>query len=192
MTGSSAQPGRCRRGSCTTFARNCPMSGPRPIAPRRRQSPNILRINVDSFEYHFDHSSSLVATGVLDDLTAVEDRVVAVHGIANPSASPRSDRLLSGHSTRTRRVPHVREPDRVRPRSLDRAFPWRRQLPQHRPAAGQGQPRLVKGGTPVSQHGALLCPAPRHLSRGAGTRLIRSCAENRSNAAGKRGSHGRP
>jgi DNA/RNA non-specific endonuclease len=57
---------------------------------------NILRVQVKSFEYLFDYSAALVSAGVMDDRTAVEDRVVAVHGFSRKAAQARSDGILRG------------------------------------------------------------------------------------------------
>ena len=49
------------------------------------QRANILRIAHDCFEFLFDHSSELVLRGEVTKDSAVEDRVVAVHGCSQPT-----------------------------------------------------------------------------------------------------------
>jgi hypothetical protein len=68
-----------------------------------RQQANILRITHDGFEYLFDHSSELVLKGEVTKDSAVEDRVVAVHGCSQPTDERRRViscvSILRGQST---------------------------------------------------------------------------------------------
>lgn len=54
---------------------------------------NILRLTLGSFEYLFDWSSELIHKGVLQLVSTVEDRLVAVHGRSHPA--PRRRRYFS-------------------------------------------------------------------------------------------------
>jgi len=63
----------------------------------KKSSPhqtNILRIKRDGFEYLFDCSSELVLKGDVAGNNAVEDRIVAVHGISQAVHQRRQDSLM--------------------------------------------------------------------------------------------------
>ncbi len=55
---------------------------------------NILRISRDGFEYLFDCSSELVLRGDVASDNAVEDRIVAVHGLSQAVHQRRQDSLM--------------------------------------------------------------------------------------------------
>jgi hypothetical protein len=52
---------------------------------------NVQRITVDGFEYLWDLSTSLVTQGVVRMSEAVDDRLIAAHGLSRPSAGRRRD-----------------------------------------------------------------------------------------------------
>lgn len=58
---------------------------------------NIMRVTHGGFEYLFDHSSELVAQGVIAEGGAVEDRIVAVHGLSQIVSDKRRDSLMRKH-----------------------------------------------------------------------------------------------
>jgi hypothetical protein len=51
---------------------------------------NLVRIDLDGFEYVFDEPSGLVATGALAQTNAVQDRLVGVHGLSRVAQDDRS------------------------------------------------------------------------------------------------------
>jgi hypothetical protein len=55
---------------------------------------NIWRIKRDGFEYLFDCSSELVLSGDVASDKAVEDRIVAVHGLSQAIHRQRQDSLM--------------------------------------------------------------------------------------------------
>ncbi len=59
---------------------------------------NVHRINIDGFEYLWDFSSELVAQGVLRPSEAVDDRLIAAHGVSRVAAEPREDSRLRGRT----------------------------------------------------------------------------------------------
>ena len=56
--------------------------------------PSIDSIHIEGFEYLFDHSSELVAKGIIKKQEAVENRLVAVHGRSRPTRRKRHDSIL--------------------------------------------------------------------------------------------------
>lgn len=66
----------------------------------KKMSPhpaNILRIKRDGFEYLFDFSSEFVSMGDVAKDSAVEDRIVAVHGCSQANNERRRDSLMRQH-----------------------------------------------------------------------------------------------
>ena len=73
----------------------------------RKMSPhraNIWRIKPDGFEYLFDCSSELVLQGDLSSDDAVEDRIVAVHGLSQAIHHRRQDSLMRKQTSRASRI----------------------------------------------------------------------------------------
>jgi hypothetical protein len=58
---------------------------------------NVLKIQCDGFEYLFDFPSELVKSGELASDSAVEDRIVAVHGCSQVRLDGRQDSLMRKH-----------------------------------------------------------------------------------------------
>jgi hypothetical protein len=58
--------------------------------------PNIWRIQIESFEYLFDHVTELVQRKERAVEDAGDDRVVAVHGRSKPGVEPRPASILRG------------------------------------------------------------------------------------------------
>jgi hypothetical protein len=58
---------------------------------------NIHRITSDGFEYLFDFSSELVSRREVSSNSAVEDRIIAVHGRSRSTQTQRKDSLMRKH-----------------------------------------------------------------------------------------------
>jgi hypothetical protein len=67
------------------------------IAMRPHQQ-NVHRIEIEGFEYLWDFSSELVAQGVLRPSEAVDDRLIAAHGVSRVATEPREDSRLRGRT----------------------------------------------------------------------------------------------
>jgi hypothetical protein len=55
---------------------------------------NVHRIPVDGFEYLWDMSSELVQQGIVAASAAVDDRLIAAHGLSRPAAEARNSSRL--------------------------------------------------------------------------------------------------
>src|ERR1035437_10702596 len=59
---------------------------------------NVHRIPVEGFEYLWDMSSELVQQGMVPASTAVDDRLIAAHGLSRPATEGRQDSRLRGRT----------------------------------------------------------------------------------------------
>jgi hypothetical protein len=55
---------------------------------------NVHRVPVEGFEYLWDFSSELVRQGIVRTSAAVEDRLIAAHGLSRPALEGRKDSRL--------------------------------------------------------------------------------------------------
>jgi len=76
---------------------------------------NVHRINVQGFEYLWDFSTELVNEGTVKASEAVDDRLIAAHGISKANPAARGDSRLRGRSLgavdvvpKSERVPYDR------------------------------------------------------------------------------------
>jgi hypothetical protein len=59
---------------------------------------NVHRVPVEGFEYLWDMSSELVQQGIVPASAAVDDRLIAAHGLSRPAAKARQDSRLRGRT----------------------------------------------------------------------------------------------
>jgi len=59
---------------------------------------NVHRIPVEGFEYLWDMSSELVQQGIVPASAAVDDRLIAAHGLSRPAAEVREGSRLRGRT----------------------------------------------------------------------------------------------
>jgi hypothetical protein len=59
---------------------------------------NVHRIPVEGFEYLWDMSGELVQQGIVPASAAVDDRLIAAHGLSRRAAAPRKDSRLRGRT----------------------------------------------------------------------------------------------
>src|ERR1039458_3974537 len=59
---------------------------------------NVHRISVEGFEYLWDMSGELVQQGMVPASAAVDDRLIAAHGLSRPTAEARKDSRLRGRT----------------------------------------------------------------------------------------------
>jgi hypothetical protein len=59
---------------------------------------NVHRIPVEGFEYLWDMSGKLVQQGIVPASAAVDDRLIAAHGVSRRAADARKDSRLRGRT----------------------------------------------------------------------------------------------
>jgi DNA/RNA non-specific endonuclease len=59
---------------------------------------NVHRVPVEAFEYLWDMSSELVQQGIVAASSAVDDRLIAAHGLSRPATEGRRDSRLRGRT----------------------------------------------------------------------------------------------
>ena len=60
---------------------------------------NVHRVPVEGFEYLWDMSGELVQQGIVEASAAVDDRLIAAHGMSRPPTEGRKDSRLRGRTS---------------------------------------------------------------------------------------------
>jgi hypothetical protein len=56
-----------------------------------RRTSKSFTVPVEGFEYLWDRSGELMQQGIVPASAAVDDRLIAAHGLSRPAAEPRKD-----------------------------------------------------------------------------------------------------